>query len=132
MLPRPEVSTARRLRAQMSLPEVLLWRHLRGGKAGAKFRRQHPIGPYVSDFCALAEKIVIEIDGIAHNMGTRPTADAERTAFLEQRGFRVIRIASADVLADVEGIAAGLARTVSPLRQSLRDCHLPMNGEDLR
>jgi very-short-patch-repair endonuclease len=74
---------------------------------------------------------VAEIDGIAHDMGDRPASDAERDAFLEAKGYRVLRIPASDVLADMSATAEAIVRAASPLRQSLRDCHLPMNGEDL-
>lgn len=69
---------ARQLRRDMSLPERLLWRELRGKPAGLKFRRQHPVGPYVIDFYCASAKLGIEIDGIAHDMGERPERDMRR------------------------------------------------------
>ena len=39
------VPRARRLRQSMSLPEVMLWRELRGRRGGLKFRRQHASAP---------------------------------------------------------------------------------------
>ena len=62
--------TARRLRRNMSLPEVLLWQILRRQPGHIKFRRQHPIGRYVLDFYVLELRLAIEIDGLAHHMGT--------------------------------------------------------------
>ncbi len=128
---RPEVYTARRQRRELSLPEVLLWRELKGQPGRLRFRRQHPIKPYFADFYCAAAKLVIEIDGIAHNMGDRPARDVERDAFLETKGYRVLRIPASDVLADVSATAQAIMQAADPLRQSLRDCHLPMNGEDL-
>ncbi len=96
---------ARKHRREQSLPEGLLWRELRGKRSGLKFRRQHPVGPYVLDFyCALA-KLGIEIDGIAHEMGDRPERDARRDAFLEDQGIDIIRIPARDVLADPVAVA---------------------------
>ena len=63
---RPEVALARKLRKDMSLPERMLWQLLRQRPGGFKFRRQHPIGPYVVDFCCLSERFVVEVDGNAH------------------------------------------------------------------
>jgi very-short-patch-repair endonuclease len=92
------VAKARDLRANMSLPEVLLWRLLRDLPDGPKFRRQHPLGPYVLDFYCTAKKLCVEIDGIAHDMGGRPARDAVRDASLTEQGIEVIRIAAIDVL----------------------------------
>jgi very-short-patch-repair endonuclease len=89
----------------MSLPEVMLWNILRQRPKGLKFRRQHPVGPYILDFYCLEYRIAIEIDGIAHDMGDRPTRDAARDAWLLVRRIPVIRIAAKDVLKDA-GAAA--------------------------
>ena len=97
------VRTAKRQRKDLSLPEVLLWQELR--KSDLKFRRQHPIGPYVADFYCAKAKVVIEVDGIVHDMGNRPKKDAERDRFLESRQLHAVRIAASDVLADPNRVA---------------------------
>jgi very-short-patch-repair endonuclease len=61
-----------------SLAEGLLWRELRGRRAGIKFRRQHPVGRYVLDFYCAAAKCALEIDGIVHEMGDQSERDAVR------------------------------------------------------
>ena len=96
---------ARRLRANMSLPEVLLWRFLRKQPLGVKFRRQHPVGEYVLDFYCPAAKLGIEIDGIAHDMGDRPERDVLRDHWLAERGIEIRRIPAKDVLRSVEEVA---------------------------
>ncbi|MDE2597898.1 MAG: endonuclease domain-containing protein [Sphingomonadales bacterium] len=127
---RPETYAARRLRRAMTLPEVLLWQELKANGEGLRFRRQHPIGPYVADFYCAAAGLVIEIDGAVHHMGNRPERDDTRTRILEQKGFTVVRLMASDVLNDVAAAAEAVVRAATPLRQSLRDCHLPVNGED--
>ena len=87
---------ARQFRKKMSLPEVRLWRELRG--SDLRFRRQHPAGPFVLDFYCPAAKLAIEVDGIAHDMGARSLRDEERSAFLKRRGIEMVRIAAGDVL----------------------------------
>ena len=99
---------ARRFRKQMSLPEVLLWRLLR--RASPPVRRQHPIGGYVVDFYCPAAKLVIEIDGFAHDTGDRPRRDAAREAWLRAQGLNVVRIPARDVLHDAVGCAEGILR----------------------
>ena len=130
-LPRPEVSTARRLRREMSLPEVLLWQRLRGAAAGAKFTRQHPIGPYVADFCCTAARLVIEVDGAAHDAGDRPERDDERERFLVQNGYQVIRVPAADVMRDADAVAASVAALVAAPLHRPADGPPPRTGEDL-
>jgi very-short-patch-repair endonuclease len=59
------------------------------------FRRQHPIGRYVLDFYCAKARLAIEIDGISHDMSTRPKRDIERDAWLAAHGVTVLRIAAA-------------------------------------
>ena len=131
---RPEVYTARRLRKDMSLPEVLLWQRLRGGASGVKFRRQHPIGPYVADFYCRALRLVIEIDGQGHNHGAQPLHDDRKTQFLEENGYQVFRIAAADVLKDADQVADAIRLLVAnPLHhQPLAGGPPPRAREDLQ
>ena len=113
---RPEVSLARKLRREMSLPEVLLWQRLKGGQSGLKFRKQHPIGEYVADFYCAATRTAVEVDGEAHNRGDRPMRDTARDAFLAENGYRVIHIMADEVLRNADEAAAAVAAlAASPL-----------------
>ena len=119
---RPVVNRARQLRREMSVPERLLWQQFRQRPAGLKFRRQHPIGPYIVDFCCLQRRLVIEVEGIVHDMGQQPAYDQRRFQFIKDNGFRVIRVSAKRVLADAIGTAdAIVARAESPL-------HRPADG----
>ena len=113
-MPRPkqprDVPLARKLRAQPSLPEALLWRHLRLQPDGVKIRRQHPIGDWVLDFYCAAAKVGFEIDGIAHDMGDRPERDISRDEALRALGIEVVRIAATDVLRSPEDVAEAIVR----------------------
>ena len=130
-LQRQEVYIARKLRKEMSLPEVLLWQCLRGNQAGLKLRRQHPIGPYVADFYFSASRTVIEVDGEAHDRGNRPERDVERDEYLRAKGYRTVRILAADVLRDPDGVAASIAGLLTnPLHHSCGMVPLPAGGED--
>jgi len=102
------MASARRLRRQLSLPEVLLWRLLRLSRRELRFRRQHAIGPFVADFYCPAAKMVIEIDGSAHDW--RQDADDGRDAYMTSLGLQVVRISATDVLADPEAVADGIYR----------------------
>ncbi len=103
-----DYATARRLRRELTLPEGLLWRGLRGKPQGVKFRRQHPIGPYVIDFYCASAKTGFEIDGIAHEMGNRPIVDLHRDTWLAEQGIKIVRIAATEVLADPDKVAAAI------------------------
>nr|WP_294089787.1 endonuclease domain-containing protein [Sphingomonas sp.] len=127
---RPEVYVARRLRRTMSLPEALLWEALRGSRAGAKFRRQHPIGPYIVDFCCRATSLVIEVDGEVHGRGDLPERDADRDRFLADNGYRVWRIAAAEILHNLDSVIAAISADVAaPLHHALHGPP-PRAGED--
>lgn len=102
------LKAAKRLRAEMSLPEILLWQRLRGKPMGVKFRNQHPMGGYVADFYCAGRRLIVEVDGIAHDMGNRPERDARRDDWLRRSGIQVIRIPATDVLRDPDGVAAGV------------------------
>jgi len=88
---------ARELRQEPGLAEIKLWAHLRMLREnGIHFRRQHAIGPYITDFCAPRRKLVIEVDGSQHL--DQEEYDAVRTAFLESQGYRVLRFWNSDVM----------------------------------
>jgi very-short-patch-repair endonuclease len=114
----------------MSLPEVLLWTRLRESRGGVKFRREHPIGPYFADFYCAAARLVIEIDGIAHDMGDRPQRDATRQRFMEENGYKVLRVPASEVLKDVDAVADSVARAANPLHHPAGGPP-PRAGEDL-
>ena len=128
---RPEVYQARKLRKEMSLPEAMLWKRLRRGSAGAKFRRQHPIGPYVADFCCLEARLVVEVDGEVHGTEQRRQRDAVRDSFLAEKGFEVLRVAAVDVLRNADGIAHGIAELVTNPLHHPSDGPPPRAGEEL-
>ena len=99
---------ARSLRRELSLPEKLLWVRLRG--ADVRFRRQHPIGPYVLDFYCASAKLAVEVDGFAHDTGNRPQRDEVRTEWLRDLGIQVIRIPAKDLLTDPDSVAEAILR----------------------
>ncbi|TNI51266.1 endonuclease domain-containing protein [Aeromonas veronii] len=98
---------AKRLRRDATQAEQKLWQQLRNRRlAGLKFRRQMPIGPYVVDFICLEQGLVIEVDGSQHGAQTNQMHDEARTAYLNQQGFRVIRVWNNDVLSRMEVVLA--------------------------
>ena len=141
--PRSTIKRARRLRREMSLPEVLLWQVLRQRPDNLKFRHQHPSGPYSADFFCHEARLVIEIDGEAHAMRDRPKRDAQRDAWFAERNFDAMRIPAQAVLKDVNSVAEGIiARARRNLRTSSASAPLhprplaggppPLDGEDFR
>jgi very-short-patch-repair endonuclease len=99
------MSRAKQLRKHMTDAERALWRHLRSRQlSGHKFRRQQPIGQYVVDFVCLEKRLVIELDGGQHAETDQASYDDERTAWLEQNGYRVLRFWNHEVLRSIETI----------------------------
>jgi very-short-patch-repair endonuclease len=74
-----------------------------------KFRRQRPIGHYIADFACIEHRLVIELDGGQH---ADDTADAQRTAWLESRDWRVIRFWNNDVLGNTAGVIETILRVL--------------------
>ena len=91
------------LRREPTLAEQKLWAYLRGNKLnGVSFRRQHAIGNYIVDFCAIKQKLIIELDDSQHI--DQAEYDRERTAYLESEGYQVIRFWNNDVMNDIQSI----------------------------
>ncbi|WP_368744849.1 endonuclease domain-containing protein [Desertibaculum subflavum] len=102
---------ARKLRRDATEAETLLWNLLRRQMLnGHKFRRQHPIGPYVADLACPGARFVIEIDGGQH--AEQRVADEQRTQELMARGWVVIRFWNHDVLTNPEGVMQEIERVV--------------------
>jgi very-short-patch-repair endonuclease len=76
-----------------------------------RFRRQHPVGPYVLDFYCTASRLAVEIDGAGHDLPGQMHHDSRRDAWLASRGVRTLRIAASDVLDDraLEGVLVMIA-----------------------
>lgn len=100
---------AKRLRRTMTKAEIILWVRLRRGATGVKFRRQHPIGPYIADFACIERGLVIEIDGATHSTPDEVARDSRRTAFLHGLGWRVLRIGNTDVYENIDGVWAAIS-----------------------
>ena len=89
----------------MTTAEATLWRLLQRSRlSGRKFRRQHGIGPYVVDFYCPAERLVIELDGAAHDSERSALCDEARERFLHAAGMAVLRIENRHVLENAEGV----------------------------
>jgi very-short-patch-repair endonuclease len=124
------LASAKRLRHATSLPEGLLWRLLRQRPTGLKFRRQHPVGDYIVDFYCAELRLVVEIDGMSHDMGDKPDGDVACDAWLRSRGLEVIRVRAADVLKDVVAVADSLVAICAamPPPSALRAATSPSGG----
>lgn len=96
---------ARKLRRSSTGAERNLWAHLRDRQLkGAKFRRQHPVGPYIADFFCLDARLIIELDGGGHDRDEQRRADAARSTYLESCGYRVLRFWNNEVVDNIDGV----------------------------
>lgn len=103
---------AKELRHEQTPAEAKLWAYLRAHRAdGVGFRRQHAIGPYIVDFCAPRRKLIVEVDGSQHL--EQQEYDAERTAFLEALGYRVLRFFNGDVMNKIEEVVGVILEQLS-------------------
>ena len=114
--PKSTIARARKLRRTLTLPEVILWQAIRRQRLGVRFRRQHPVGPYILDFYCEEARLAVEVDGVIHEHPDRIRHDARRTAWLNQRGITVFRIAARDILGNLEGVLVSLKARAYPLQ----------------
>ncbi len=106
---------ARQLRRDQTDAEQTLWARLRDRQLrGAKFRRQHPIGPFIADFCCPEGKVIVELDGGQH--AEEIEADQKRSRFLEAQGYRVLRFWNHDILKDTNAVLERIAEVLSDPR----------------
>jgi len=105
---------ARKMRRAPTAAEALLWASLRLRPGGAKFRRQHAVGRFVFDFVCVAARLVIEIDGAAHDDTAQ--RDAERDVTTRAAGYRVLRFRNEEVLGDQHAVIAKIAAHVAAPR----------------
>jgi very-short-patch-repair endonuclease len=100
---------ARAMRSNMPDAEFRLWCELRNrGLDGLKFRRQHPIGPYIVDFFCPAKRLVVEVDGEQHSAEDNRRAGIQRTHWLETQGLMVIRFWTNEVIRELDAVCAAI------------------------
>ncbi len=99
---------ARALRNAPSPAEYRLWHYLSKSQIdGNKFTRQFQIGNYYADFACRKKKIIIELDGVSHDMQQRH--DEERSLAIEGEGYLILRYTNTDVLGNIEGVLLDVA-----------------------
>ena len=98
------IEEAKRMRKEPTDAEAALWELLRDKKLADKFRRQHLIDDFIVDFVCLSKNLVIEVDGGYHNDPTQKEYDQQRTLYLNEKGFKVIRFTNEEVLGNTEAV----------------------------
>ena len=113
------IEKAKRMRKEPTDAEAALWELLRDKKLGDKFRRQHLIDDFIVDFVCLSKNLVIEVDGGYHNDPTQKEYDEQRTLYLNEKGFQVIRFTNEEVLGNTEAVLTKIKQElVLPLTPS--------------
>jgi len=112
---------ARKLRVNMSLPEILLWNQLKGKKLGYDFHRQKPIDNYIVDFFCSKLKLIIEVDGEVHK--DKGEDDIERQSKLESFGLKVLRFKASDIMKNLNYVIEAIEDYVEKFEEKL---HTPI------
>ena len=115
----------REARRDATPAEQRLWQKLRSRQlCGHKFRRQVWLGRFIADFYCSEARLVVEVDGETH--ATSKAYDDRRTAWLVSEGFRVVRVANADVMQNIDGVLEYIASNLpSPSQPSAGSLPLP-------
>ncbi len=96
----------------MTDAERHLWRRQKDRQVlGFKFRRQVPLGRYVADFASLEAKLIVELDGGKHLDSMH---DAERDAWLQAQGYRVLRFWNDAVFKETDAVLEVIANSLCP------------------
>jgi len=105
---------SRALRKRQTPAELELWERLRRRQLyGFKFRRQHPIGPYIADFYCSSEGLVVEVDGEIHDTAAQREHDELRDRAMVEFGLKLVRVTNREVFEDIESV---LSRIETALR----------------
>ena len=88
----------------------MLLRDRRLGRA--KFRRQHPVGRFIVDFCCPDQRLAIELDGGQH--AARRQADETRSKFWRARGYRILRFWDDEVLKNADAVLSKILEVTEP------------------
>ncbi len=110
----------------MTDAEKRLWRRLRADQLGVRFRRQLVIERrFIVDFCAPELGLVVEVDGGQH---AESASDAMRTAFLEGRGYNLLRFWNPEVLRDTDGVVQMILTSIAALRDAKTSPPAPLRS----
>jgi very-short-patch-repair endonuclease len=111
---RKAIEHARELRKKLTPPEARLWIALRKRQLGGlRFRRQHPVGPFIVDFFCPSARLAVEVDGASHSLGDGEARDARRDSYLERVGLTVLRIPAAYVRDHLDAVLVEIERAAA-------------------
>ncbi|HET9745921.1 MAG TPA: vitamin B12 dependent-methionine synthase activation domain-containing protein [Chitinophagaceae bacterium] len=122
-------------RSNPTQAENVLWTLVKSKKLeGFKFRRQHIIGNYIADLVCLKRRLIIEIDGLPHQLPQNQESDEARTAWLNMKGFKVIRFKNEEVLNKTEEVLNKILTTLNsqPNLEENNNLSSPNGGQGAR
>ena len=109
---------AKVLRKRSTPAEMRLWAALRNHQLnGLKFRRQHPLGPFIADFYCAEYRLVVEVDGGIHNFTVEE--DQARDQAIQEHGYRIIRFQNKTVEENLTEVLSAILDACHPLSQNL-------------
>jgi 5-methyltetrahydrofolate--homocysteine methyltransferase len=109
--------------------ENILWQMLRGKKLdNYKFRRQHIIGPFIADFVCLKSRLIIEVDGLIHQLPENTESDKVRTIWLYEKGFEVIRFTNEKILGDIDSVLEIILQRLNQISNYKDSSEIPPLG----
>jgi very-short-patch-repair endonuclease/DNA modification methylase len=111
-VPSHHFSYAQQMRLEPTYGEKVLWNALRNKQLGIKFRRQHPIGPFIADFFSREAQLVVEVDGATHHDADAREYDHQRDAHLRSLGLDVLRFSDEEVSSNPNGICIAIENQV--------------------
>ncbi len=104
---------AQALRSGSTPTERRLWPALKlVHVSGSHFRRQVPLGPFITDFACHKTKVVIELDGSQHTDEDAVLRDEARTAWLATQGYKVLRFQNPDVTHNLDGVIEAIREVI--------------------
>ena len=114
----------------MTRAENFLWRYLKAHHMdGLAFRRQVPMRQFIADFVCHSARIVVEIDGYAHDFESRQRADQRKDKWFGSQGYAVLRFTNEQVLKNLEGVIEVIREAASTrLKQLPPALPLPHKG----
>lgn len=112
---------ANKLRKDMTKAEACLWKYALKGRGikGYQFRRQRPILKYIADFVCLELKLIIEADGLTHQLPEVYANDVIRQKALEDAGFTVLRFDDGEVLNNMFMVKQAITITIEDIERRL-------------
>ena len=119
-------------RNQPTLAETVLWELVKIKKLeGYKFRRQHIIGNYIADLVCLDKRLIVEIDGLIHQLPENKKADEARTQWMNEQGFKVIRFTNEQVLSKPDEVIEAISLSLKEQPNIKDKSHLssPFGGQ---